>query len=101
MTNKLNLDPTVVARARELARRAGEPVTKLARTHTTVSVERAVLRLGGREGGDPGGEAGGNPPAPRAGGGGVAAGRFPGAARAGRRRGRGPGQVPPPRGARG
>jgi beta-lysine 5,6-aminomutase alpha subunit len=42
MTDKLNLDPALVAQARELARRAGEPVTELARTHTTVSVERAV-----------------------------------------------------------
>ena len=39
-------------RARELARRAGEPVTELARTHTTVSVERAVLRLAGLDGAD-------------------------------------------------
>src|ERR1700722_16159755 len=52
MTSKLNLDPTVVAQARELARRAGEPVVKLARTHTTVSVERAVLRLAGLDGAD-------------------------------------------------
>jgi len=52
MTGKLNLDPTVVAQARDLARRAGEPVTKLARTHTTVSVERAVLRLAGLDGAD-------------------------------------------------
>ena len=52
MTGKLNLDPALVARARELARRAGEPVTELARTHTTVSVERAVLRLAGLDGAD-------------------------------------------------
>src|SRR6185312_14455792 len=45
MTGKLNLDPALVAQARELARLAGQPVTDLARTHTTVSVERAVLRL--------------------------------------------------------
>jgi beta-lysine 5,6-aminomutase alpha subunit len=38
MTGKLNLDPALVARARELARLAGQPVTDLARTHTTVSV---------------------------------------------------------------
>ena len=50
MTGKLDLDPALVAQARELARRAGEPVTELARTHTTVSVERAVLRLAGLEG---------------------------------------------------
>jgi beta-lysine 5,6-aminomutase alpha subunit len=50
MTGKLNLDPALVAKARDLAKRAGEPVTELARTHTTVSVERAVLRLAGLEG---------------------------------------------------
>jgi len=52
MTSKLNLDPVVVATARELARRAGAPVVELARTHTTVSVERAVLRLAGLDGAD-------------------------------------------------
>jgi beta-lysine 5,6-aminomutase alpha subunit len=52
MTGKLNLDPAVVAEARELARRAGQPVVELARTHTTVSVERAVLRLAGLDGAD-------------------------------------------------
>ena len=52
MPGKLNLDPQKVARARELARRAGEPVTKLATTHTTVSIERAVLRLAGLDGAD-------------------------------------------------
>jgi beta-lysine 5,6-aminomutase alpha subunit len=55
MTSKLNLDPAAVLLARELARRAGEPVTQLALTHTTVSIERAVLRLGGLDGADPGG----------------------------------------------
>src|SRR5580698_8744422 len=52
MTGKLNLDPALVAQARELARRAGAPVVELARTHTTVSVERAVLRLAGLDGAD-------------------------------------------------
>jgi beta-lysine 5,6-aminomutase alpha subunit len=52
MTGKLNLDPAVVREARELARRAGEPVTELGRTHTTVSIERAVLRLAGLDGAD-------------------------------------------------
>ena len=55
MTSKLNLDQGAVLLARELARRAGEPVTKLALTHTTVSIERAVLRLGGLDGADSGG----------------------------------------------
>jgi len=40
VTPKLNLDPATVNLARELARRAGEPVTRLATTHTTVSIER-------------------------------------------------------------
>jgi beta-lysine 5,6-aminomutase alpha subunit len=55
MTSKLNLDQGAVLLARELARRAGEPVTQLALTHSTVSIERAVLRLGGLDGADPGG----------------------------------------------
>ncbi|MFC6015737.1 lysine 5,6-aminomutase subunit alpha TIM-barrel domain-containing protein [Plantactinospora solaniradicis] len=52
---KLGLDPRLVRRARELARRAGQPVVELARGHTTVSVERAVLRLAGVTGADPDG----------------------------------------------
>jgi beta-lysine 5,6-aminomutase alpha subunit len=48
----LELDPATVATARALARRAGEPVVALARSHTTVSVERAVLRLAGVAGAD-------------------------------------------------
>ncbi|HEX5560406.1 MAG TPA: lysine 5,6-aminomutase subunit alpha [Nocardioidaceae bacterium] len=48
----LELDPVVVRKARTLARRATRPVVKLARTHTTVSVERAVLRLAGLAGAD-------------------------------------------------
>jgi beta-lysine 5,6-aminomutase alpha subunit len=51
-TPKLGLDPATVAQARELALRAGEPVTRLARTHTTTSIERAVLRLAGLDGAD-------------------------------------------------
>src|SRR5690606_1569105 len=50
---KLDLDPALVRRARQLARRAGRPVVDLARGHTTVSVERAVLRLAGPSGADP------------------------------------------------
>ena len=49
---KLELDPAVIGKARALARKAGAPVVKLARTHTTVSVERAVLRLAGLTGAD-------------------------------------------------
>jgi beta-lysine 5,6-aminomutase alpha subunit len=50
----LNLDPTVVAAARRLAVAATEPVITLARSHTTVAVERATLRLAGIEGADTG-----------------------------------------------
>ncbi len=49
---RLRLDPAVVGRARSLAARAGEPVVKLTTEHTTVSVERAVLRLAGLSGAD-------------------------------------------------
>ncbi|MBO3745714.1 lysine 5,6-aminomutase subunit alpha [Streptosporangiaceae bacterium NEAU-GS5] len=49
---KLGLDPGTVATARRLAARAAEPIIELARTHTTVSVERAVLRLAGITGAD-------------------------------------------------
>jgi D-Lysine 5,6-aminomutase TIM-barrel domain of alpha subunit len=55
MTSKLNRDQGAVLLARELARRAGEPVTQLALTHTTVSIERAVLRLAGSTGPTPAG----------------------------------------------
>ncbi|HEV7826583.1 MAG TPA: lysine 5,6-aminomutase subunit alpha [Mycobacteriales bacterium] len=48
----LALDPVTVAEARALARRAGAPIVALARSHTTVSVERAVLRLAGLAGAD-------------------------------------------------
>ena len=53
---KLELDPVTVRKARSLAKRAGRPIVKLATTHTTVSVERAVLRLAGLQGADPDGE---------------------------------------------
>ena len=49
----LELDGELVRRARELATRAAAPVVDLAHTHTTVSVERAVLRLAGLTGTDP------------------------------------------------
>ncbi|REF34641.1 lysine 5,6-aminomutase subunit alpha [Thermasporomyces composti] len=49
----LDLDPVAVRKARSLARRAGRPIVELARAHTTVSVERAVLRLAGLDGADP------------------------------------------------
>ncbi|HUZ22632.1 MAG TPA: lysine 5,6-aminomutase subunit alpha [Streptosporangiaceae bacterium] len=52
VARRLNLDPAAVREARELASRAGQPIVDLARTHTTVSVERAVLRLAGLQGAD-------------------------------------------------
>jgi beta-lysine 5,6-aminomutase alpha subunit len=52
---KLDLDAATVRRARALARQAGRPLVRLARTHTTVSVERAVLRMAGITGADPDG----------------------------------------------
>jgi beta-lysine 5,6-aminomutase alpha subunit len=53
---KLDLDPQIVREARSLARKAGRPIVTLAKTHTTVSVERAALRLAGLAGADPDGE---------------------------------------------
>ncbi len=50
--DKLGLDPAVVATARRLAEQAARSVVDMARTHTTVSVERAVLRLAGLRGAD-------------------------------------------------
>jgi beta-lysine 5,6-aminomutase alpha subunit len=52
MTQRLGLNPDVVAEARRLAAEVGRPIVDLARTHTTVSVERAVLRLAGLDGAD-------------------------------------------------
>jgi beta-lysine 5,6-aminomutase alpha subunit len=49
---KLALDAVTVRKARALARQAGEPIVDLARRHTTVSVERATLRLAGLKGAD-------------------------------------------------
>ena len=48
----------MVAEARRLAAVAAEPVIEMARTHTTVSVERATLRLAGLSGADPAGRRG-------------------------------------------
>src|SRR5436190_11247747 len=49
---KLDLDPAIVRKARSLARRVGRPIVKIAQQHTTVSVERATLRLAGLRGAD-------------------------------------------------
>lgn len=52
VSRKLGLDPATVGHARALARSVGEPIVELAREHTTVSVERATLRLAGLNGAD-------------------------------------------------
>jgi beta-lysine 5,6-aminomutase alpha subunit len=52
MVGKLGLAATDVRRARSLARKVGRPIVRLAQQHTTVSVERATLRLGGLAGAD-------------------------------------------------
>ncbi|CAM3255651.1 lysine 5,6-aminomutase subunit alpha [Stackebrandtia soli] len=52
---RLPLDADTITRARSLARRAGQPVVDIARSHTTVAVERAMLRLAGLAGADPDG----------------------------------------------
>ncbi|KGN38664.1 lysine 5,6-aminomutase subunit alpha [Knoellia subterranea] len=48
----LELDKADVRRARSLARKVGKPVVDIATKHTTVSVERATLRLAGLSGAD-------------------------------------------------
>ena len=48
----LDLDPATVRKARGLARKVGRPIVRIAQQHTTVSVERATLRLAGLEGAD-------------------------------------------------
>ena len=62
---KLDLDPVTVRKARALARKAGRPIVTLAQQHTTVSVERATLRLAGLEGADADGTPVGQPAARR------------------------------------
>ena len=52
MSGKLDLDPATVRHARSLARKAGRPIVTMAKKHTTVSVERATLRLAGLGGAD-------------------------------------------------
>lgn len=49
---KLTLDAADVRRARTLARQVGRPIVRTAQQHTTVSVERATLRLAGLGGAD-------------------------------------------------
>jgi beta-lysine 5,6-aminomutase alpha subunit len=50
--SKLGLAAADVRRARSLARKVGRPIVKLAQQHTTVSVERATLRMAGLAGAD-------------------------------------------------
>ncbi|CAA9413981.1 lysine 5,6-aminomutase subunit alpha [uncultured Nocardioides sp.] len=52
MSGKLQLDPAQVKQARALARTVGRPIVTTAKRHTTVSVERATLRLAGLAGAD-------------------------------------------------
>ena len=54
--SKLDLDPRTITHARSLARKAGAPIVDMAQRHTTVSVERATLRLAGLAGADPEGQ---------------------------------------------
>ncbi|MGH8882316.1 MAG: lysine 5,6-aminomutase subunit alpha TIM-barrel domain-containing protein, partial [Stackebrandtia sp.] len=49
---RLPLDTDTIDKARKLARRAGQPVVDMAKSHTTVAVERTVLRLAGLTGAD-------------------------------------------------
>ena len=51
-TGKLQLDATTVRQARSLAAKVGRPIVRMAKQHTTVSVERATLRLAGLAGAD-------------------------------------------------
>ncbi len=51
-TRLLELDDSVVQQARRLTAQLGQPVVDIARSHTTVSVERATLRLAGLTGAD-------------------------------------------------
>ena len=55
MSQQLALNPALVTVARTLAAVVGQPIVDIARQHTTVSVERATLRLAGLSGADPDG----------------------------------------------
>ncbi len=52
MERKLGLPEDRIARARELSQRIVQPVLDFIETHTTVTVERATLRLAGADGAD-------------------------------------------------
>lgn len=53
LKNKLNLDPELISKARTLAKDIVQQITPLIFSHSTVSVERTVLRLLGVNGVDP------------------------------------------------
>jgi beta-lysine 5,6-aminomutase alpha subunit len=55
MRKKLGLSEERIARGRELASSIVEPVMAFVRRHTTVTVERATLRVAGADGADPDG----------------------------------------------
>ncbi len=55
MESKLALSEERIERARELAKRIVSPVQDFIAEHTTVTVERATLRLAGADGADPDG----------------------------------------------
>ncbi len=46
----LDLDPKIIARCRELAKKTASPIEKMIQTHSTVAIERATLRLLGVNG---------------------------------------------------
>ncbi len=50
--SKLGLSPEKIARARELAASIAKPIEEFIDNHTTVTVERATLRLAGADGAD-------------------------------------------------
>jgi beta-lysine 5,6-aminomutase alpha subunit len=52
VSGKLELDPATIKQARALSRKVGRPIVTMAKKHTTVSVERATLRLAGLHGAD-------------------------------------------------
>ena len=52
MKSKLNLDPNLIDKARNSARKIADDVQKFVDQHTTVSVERTILRLFGVDGTD-------------------------------------------------
>ena len=52
MEKRLHLPPERIAHARELAERIVAPVQEFIEAHTTVTVERATLRLAGADGAD-------------------------------------------------